>query len=117
MQAMVDQAVERLDLINVALGKRARQSALSPWSGPSDATGAMAGDRSIRFVFHTDADAKSWWELDLREALRAWLAEQDLVVQDDPAAPYTRIGSWANTEEQRALMLDYPIEALRLREG
>lgn len=69
MQAIIDAAVERLDLVNVALGRRARQSSVSPWSGPSDATGATAGDRGIAFGFHTGDEHCPWWELDLEQAL------------------------------------------------
>jgi len=52
-------------MINVALGRHARQSSLSQWSHAYDADRAVSGWRNAPFVFHTDFEATPWWEVDL----------------------------------------------------
>lgn len=50
---------------NLALGKRAAQSSLSPYSKPNDAAGAINGAKTGLFGFHTAAQDQPWWRLDL----------------------------------------------------
>lgn len=56
---------------NLALGRRAWQSSLSPWSkGRSleeDAMGAVDGNRHKDYAFHTNAEDNPWWVVDLGE--------------------------------------------------
>jgi hypothetical protein len=56
-------------LPNLALGKRAWQSSLSPWSkGRSldeDAAGAVDGNRHKDYAFHTNFEDNPWWAVDL----------------------------------------------------
>lgn len=52
------------DLVDVAPRGTARQSSLSRWSSPDDASQALR--RSGRnFAFHTDVERRPWWEVDL----------------------------------------------------
>jgi hypothetical protein len=54
---------------NLAVGKPARQSSVSPWSlHPSaelDAAGAVSGKLTGRYQFHTGEDDDPWWQVDL----------------------------------------------------
>ena len=54
---------------NLALGRAARQSSVSPWSvQPSpeaDAAGAVSGAITGRYQFHTAEEDSPWWEVDL----------------------------------------------------
>ena len=54
---------------NIALGKPAVQSSLSPYSGPDDAQGAVNGRITGGFGFHTDIEDCPWWQVDLLEIL------------------------------------------------
>jgi hypothetical protein len=55
-----------LDGSNLALGKPATQSSLSEWSLRSDeANGAVTGAVSGEFTFHTNAEERPWWMVDL----------------------------------------------------
>lgn len=57
------------ELANVALGKPAVQSSVSKWSlGDSveaDAAGAVDGDNSKPYGFHTNIETNPWWMVDL----------------------------------------------------
>lgn len=57
------------DLFNVARGKPATQSSTSKWSRVpilrQDAAGAVSGDVTGRFGFHTDFQEQPWWCVDL----------------------------------------------------
>jgi hypothetical protein len=70
-------AAERLgdrsrDLFNVAQGKPATQSSISPWSNwpdvVRDAAGAVDGRITGGFGFHTHLDEPAWWCVDLQTA-------------------------------------------------
>jgi FkbM family methyltransferase len=51
--------------IDIARGKPASQSSLSPWSHRDDAQGAVNGMPSGSFSFHTGFDKNPWWQVDL----------------------------------------------------
>ncbi len=53
--------------INVAIGKPATQSSLSPWSTENDAAGAVTGAMPADFGFHTEEEPAPWWRVDLLE--------------------------------------------------
>jgi len=59
---------------NIALGKPATQSSISPMSRNQDiqldAAGAVNGLTTGTFGFHTDADDPPWWMVDLEQAYR-----------------------------------------------
>ena len=40
----------------------------------------------------------------------------DIILVRDTSGRYTKVGEWANTEKQRRLMIDYPVENLAIRE-
>src|SRR6185503_8422180 len=50
---------------NIALNKPARQSSTSGWSKPNDAQGAVDGQKTGGYGFHTSEEANPWWEVDL----------------------------------------------------
>lgn len=50
---------------NLALNRPARQSSTSQWSQPNDAQGAVDGNVSGGFGFHTESEPKPWWQVDL----------------------------------------------------
>lgn len=54
---------------NIALGCRATQSSVSRWSRgltpELDAAGAVNGDATEDYAFHTDYEAHPWWRVDL----------------------------------------------------
>jgi len=56
-------------LFNVALGKRATQSSVSPWSrhpdADKDACGAIDGQITGTYGFHTQFEHEPWWCVDL----------------------------------------------------
>lgn len=56
---------------NVARGRRAWQSSVSPWSKQptieDDAMGATSGDPTKDYGFHTNFEANPWWMVDLEE--------------------------------------------------
>lgn len=54
--------------INVAIGKPATQSSLSPWSTENDAAGAVTGAMPADFGFHTAEEPAPWWRVDLLES-------------------------------------------------
>ncbi|MGZ5434873.1 MAG: discoidin domain-containing protein, partial [Pyrinomonadaceae bacterium] len=43
----------------------ARQSSTSQWSQPNDAKGAVDGNVSGGFGFHTESQQNPWWQVDL----------------------------------------------------
>ena len=53
--------------INIALNKPATQSSLSRYSAPCDATGAVNGEVTGAFGFHTAKEDRPWWQVDLLE--------------------------------------------------
>jgi hypothetical protein len=53
---------------NLALGKPARQSSQSTWSKPNDSQGAVDGIKNGGFGFHTENEARPWWEVDLGQS-------------------------------------------------
>ncbi len=55
-------------MVNVALGRQARQSTVSQWSNAYDANRAVSGWRNGSFMFHTDFEDAPWWEVDLGRA-------------------------------------------------
>lgn len=59
---------DRRQMVNVALGRQARQSTVSQWSNAYDANRAVSGWRNSSFVFHTDFEDAPWWEVDLGRA-------------------------------------------------
>ena len=52
-------------LLNVALGKPARQSSTSQWSRPGESADAVSGRFPSDFAFHTDIEDSPWWQVDL----------------------------------------------------
>jgi F5/8 type C domain len=55
-----------LDGNNLALGKPATQSSNGEWSlRPDEANGAVTGPVSGHFTFHTAAEERPWWTVDL----------------------------------------------------
>lgn len=50
---------------NVALGRPAQQSSISPWSEPGEAAKAVSGIRPPDFAFHTSHERNPWWLVDL----------------------------------------------------
>jgi hypothetical protein len=55
-----------LDGRNLALGKPAMQSSTCEWSlRPDEATGAVMGPVTGGFTFHTAAEDRPWWKVDL----------------------------------------------------
>lgn len=54
--------------VNVAAGKPARQSTLSPWSGEKGAGGVLVMDDTCDFGFHTAEEDSPWWQVDLQSA-------------------------------------------------
>ncbi|MGZ5436924.1 MAG: hypothetical protein ACXW3F_12775, partial [Pyrinomonadaceae bacterium] len=50
---------------NLALTRPARQSSTSQWSQPNDAKGAVDGNVSGGFGFHTESQQNPWWQVDL----------------------------------------------------
>lgn len=52
---------------NVARGKTATQSSLSGWSTSEGANGAINGNKTGGFGFHTQYEEKPWWMVDLGE--------------------------------------------------
>jgi FkbM family methyltransferase len=50
---------------NLALNKAAAQSSASPWSRPDDAQGAVDGNRTGLYGFHTGEEHRPWWQVDL----------------------------------------------------
>ena len=60
--------LEKRNLVNVALGKRAEQSSVSRWSQPDDACGAVTGIKRGSYGFHTNFEDAPWWMLDLSKA-------------------------------------------------
>lgn len=53
---------------DLALNKPARQSSMSQWSQTNDAEGAVDGDKSRPFGFHTNQEQNPWWQVDLQGA-------------------------------------------------
>ncbi len=55
---------------NLALGKPATQSSVSPWSNRDtvglDAQGAVDGDLDVEYGFHTNPEKNPWWQVDLQ---------------------------------------------------
>lgn len=56
-------------LVDLALGRPADQSSVSPWSrAPTtteDAAGAVSGRVTASYAFHTDIEDRPWWRVDL----------------------------------------------------
>jgi hypothetical protein len=55
---------------NIARGRRAWQSSIGPWSKGTieeDASGAVNGDPTKSWGFHTNGEANPWWAVDLAE--------------------------------------------------
>lgn len=50
---------------NIALGKKATQSSLSAYSTPAGANGAINGNKTGYFGFHTSSEQNPWWMVDL----------------------------------------------------
>jgi len=50
---------------NLALNRPAKQSSTSQWSQPNDARGAVDGNTSGGFGFHTESEPNPWWQVDL----------------------------------------------------
>lgn len=50
---------------NLARGRPASQSSTSQWSHAEDPQGAVDGAITGGFGFHTNAEANSWWQVDL----------------------------------------------------
>ncbi len=50
---------------NIALGKKAFQSSLSPYSTHEGPNGAINGFKTGKFGFHTDFQDNPWWMVDL----------------------------------------------------
>ncbi len=55
--------------IDIARGKPATQSSLSPFSTRDDALGAVDGTLTGKFGFHTDLEDRPWWQVDLLEVV------------------------------------------------
>ena len=60
---------------NVSIGKPATQSSVCSWSrypdSPSkDAAGAVSGEVTGSYSFHTDVEASPWWSVDLQNLYR-----------------------------------------------
>ncbi len=55
----------RRRLVDMARGRPASQSSLSPWSTPDDAAAAVSGEVPVDFAFHTDLEPDPWWQVDL----------------------------------------------------
>lgn len=53
---------------NLALNRPATQSSTSQWSQPNDAKGAVDGNVSGGFGFHTESQPNPWWQVDLGAA-------------------------------------------------
>lgn len=51
--------------VNLALNRPAKQSSTSQWSQASDAQGAVDGNVSGGFGFHTESQPNPWWQVDL----------------------------------------------------
>lgn len=55
-----------LDGRNLALGRPASQSSISPWSlRPDEAGGPVTGPVTGRYTFHTQEEERPWWMVDL----------------------------------------------------
>jgi hypothetical protein len=50
---------------NLALNRPAKQSSTSQWSQANDAQGAVDGNVSGGFGFHTESQPNPWWQVDL----------------------------------------------------
>ena len=62
-------SVERGKLVNVGIGKKARQSSFSPFSHHGDeASGAISGVIPSDFAFHTDLEDNPAWQVDLKSS-------------------------------------------------
>jgi hypothetical protein len=55
------------DVDNVAKGKKATQSSLSEWSTSEGPNGAINGNKTGGFGFHTLCEENPWWMVDLGE--------------------------------------------------
>ncbi len=65
-KGLLHSVVSRPPFANIALGRPARQSSLSEWStGPDDAQGAVSGNFTGSYQFHTNFEFSPWWEVDL----------------------------------------------------
>lgn len=64
-----DPRAEPANFVNVARGKPATQSSLSMYSSPDDAQGAVNGEISGGYGFHTGIESRPWWQVDLGESL------------------------------------------------
>ena len=53
--------------INLALRKVAKQSSLSVWSTPDEASNAVSGREDGSYAFHTEEENRPWWQVDLGE--------------------------------------------------
>lgn len=51
--------------LNLALNRPAKQSSTSQWSHPDDAQGAVDGNVSGGYGFHTASEPTPWWQVDL----------------------------------------------------
>jgi FkbM family methyltransferase len=52
---------------NVAVGKSAQQSSTSKFSTPNDANGAINGQKTGSYGFHTEIEDCPWWKVDLHD--------------------------------------------------
>lgn len=52
---------------NLALNRPAAQSSTSSWSKANDAQGAVDGQKNGGFGFHTEHEARPWWQVDLQQ--------------------------------------------------
>jgi FkbM family methyltransferase len=55
---------------NLALKKPAKQSSVSKWSKPNDASGGVNGIKNGSFGFHTDTEVNPWWQVDLLDVYK-----------------------------------------------
>lgn len=75
---------------NLALNQPAKQSSTSQWSQPNDARGAVDGNVSGGYGFHTESEPNAWWQVDLG-AVKA-LAEIRIFNRRDCCS---ELGSWS----------------------
>lgn len=52
---------------NLALNRPAYQSSTSGWSKANDAQGAVDGQKNGGYGFHTNIEARPWWQVDLQQ--------------------------------------------------
>ena len=109
-------------LVDLAQGRPADQSSVSPWSRAptttADAAGAVSGEVSASYAFHTDIEDRPWWRVDLGRTatlreLRLYnrlehphVADRGLQFAveyslDDTCTPRTWIEAWRKADRRR----------------